>query len=63
MVHEYQPKKGVSLRAILVEERNYWVGILDKSNNRLLSRVASNNIHKRSQQLRKLSAGIPILSA
>ena len=49
-----------SLRQILREEIDYWVEILEHSNNRLLKRVAHNNILKRRLQISKLDRGLKV---
>ncbi len=51
---------GRSLKEILVEERNYWIGVVDTNSNRLLNRVAQSNINKRNLQIHKLQRNIPI---
>lgn len=49
-----------SLKEILQEEVEYWFEVLEVTNNRLLGRVASNNIIKRRGQIVKLSKGVKI---
>ncbi len=55
-------KTGRSLISILSEEREYWLDVVQTTNNRLLKRVANSNINKRVMQIRNLRLGTPIPS-
>lgn len=55
-------KTGRSLISILSEEREYWLDVVQTTNNRLLKRVANSNINKRVMQIRNLRLGTPISS-
>jgi hypothetical protein len=45
----------MSLLAILHEDRNYWLGVEEKSGNRLLKRTAMKNIGKRNGQIVRIT--------
>lgn len=55
---QIKKKTGRSLRTILNEEIDHWKGVIESgTKNRLVLRVANNNLIRRRTQIRAISRG------